>query len=184
MNVWKNTYNRAPVKNGKVLLSEREWKSKRIEDICEEPYKAKAYNAIELQPCSSNARDSIPYITRTEENNGCKFYVQKSNEITSFERGNAITIGDTTATINYQAKDFICGDHMVILRSNHLNKYTGLFIVTLLNKERFRYNYGRAFSMDIIKKTELPLPIIPNTDNVDWQFVEDYMKSLPYSANI
>ena len=73
---------------------------------------------------------------------------------------------------------------MVILRSPHFNKNICLFIVSLLNKERFRYNYGRAFNKDIIANTELLLPVVPNTDTPDWQFMEEYIKSLPYSKNI
>ena len=182
--VLENVYDRTPVRKKKLSLSDREWERKKIIDFCDIPYKATAYNAIELQPCSADTPEAIPYITRTEENNGCKFYVQLSDEITDVEDANAITIGDTTATINYQKTRFICGDHMVILRSPHFNKYIGLFIVSLLNKERFRYNYGRAFNKDIIANTELLLPVVPNTDTPDWQFMEEYIKSLPYSKNI
>ncbi len=182
--VWENEYERAPIQKRQLCLSDREWEKKKIIEFCDTPYKATAYNAVELQPCSEDIPEAIPYITRTEENNGCKFYVQSTDEIINIEEPNAITIGDTTATINYQQNKFICGDHMVILRSPHFNKYIGLFIVTLLNKERFRYNYGRAFNKDIIANTELLLPVIPNTDTPDWQFMEDYIKSLPYSNNI
>lgn len=182
--VWNNTYDISPKDRNIISLTDRSWKSKKIIDLFDEPYKATAYNAINLQPCMNFEQNSIPYITRTEENNGCKFYIKMPNESMDVESGNAITIGDTTATINYQNEDFICGDHIVVLRSQYLNKYNALFIISLLNKERFRYNYGRAFNKDIIANTVLNLPMIPNSDNPDWQFMEDYIKSLPYSMNI
>ena len=182
--IWKNKYDKAPILSRKINLSDREWKRKRIFDFCDAPYKAIAYNAIDLNPCPANTPGAIPYITRSDENNGFRFYVQTTDEIKDIEKGNAISIGDTTATIKYQKNSFICSDHMVIVRSPHFNEYTGLFIVTLLSKERFRYNYGRAFSKDIIANTELLLPIVPNTNTPDWQFMEDYIKSLPYSKNI
>ena len=72
---------------------------------------------------------------------------------------------------------------MVVLRSQFFNIYTGLFITALLNKERFRYNYGRAFTMDIIAKTRIKLPVTPSGEP-DWKFMEDYIKSLPFSRNI
>lgn len=182
--MWGNKYDISPINELPLRIKDRIWKPITIIDFCETPYKASANNAIDLQPCSPNVNDSIPYITRTDENNGCKFYVRKTNEIKGIEKGNAITIGDTTSTIYYQEKDFICGDHIVILRSSFFNKYTGLFIVTLLNKERFRYNYGRAFNKDIIENTVIQLPVKPNTETVDWQFIEEYIKNLPYSKNI
>lgn len=183
-NVWNGVYDRNPCIKNSLKLSDRKWKPIKIIDFCDAPYKASKYNAIDLQPSSPNIIATIPYITRTETNNGCKFYVEKTNEITNIESANAITIGDTTATINYQATEFICGDHIVILRSPYFNKYVGLFIVTLLNKERFRYNYGRAFNKEIIANTILYLPFAPETSTPDWQFMEDYIKSLPYSKNI
>lgn len=182
--VWGNVYNRGALNKQRLQISDRDWQLIKLSDFCDYPYKATAYNAIELEPCSLNEPDSIPYITRTEENNGCKFFVKRTDELYSIESGNAITIGDTTATINYQCRDFICGDHIVILRSSHFNKYTAQFIVTLLNKERFRYNYGRAFNKDIIANTRLRLPIIIGGKTPDWDFIEDYIKGLPYSLNI
>ena len=69
-------------------------------------YKASAYNAQDLISSSAVNSDAIRYITRTDTNNGCKEFVQNEN-FTQIEQGNAITIGDTTATIYYQNEQFI-----------------------------------------------------------------------------
>lgn len=180
--VWLQKYDTTPQKQEIMKLNTEEWEWFSVENFCEYPYKAKAYNANELTECLSNDPKAILYVTRTDVNNGCKGYVVNDG-FEAVERGNAITIGDTTSTIFYQNKDFICGDHMVVLRSKFFNIYTGLFITALLNKERFRYNYGRAFTMDIIAKTRIKLPVTPSGEP-DWKFMEDYIKSLPYSKNI
>jgi type I restriction-modification system DNA methylase subunit len=169
--------------NTNLSLSDRRWMKVKISDFCKKPYKATVYNAIDLVESDKIVGTTIPYITRTDVNNGCKCHVINEN-FDDIEEGNAITIGDTTATIYYQDNKFICGDHMVILRSDFFNKYIGLFIVTLLNMERFRYNYGRAFNKGFIANTELQLPVKPNSKSPDWQFMEDYIKSLAYSSNI
>lgn len=182
--IWNKKYDTHPELEKNVELSDRKWEKIKISSIFDEPYKALANNAVNLQSCSPSLKNSIPYITRTDDNNGCKFFVQKTKDLIGIEDGNAITIGDTTATIYYQANKFICGDHIVILRSKKLNKYNALFFVSLLNKERFRYNYGRAFNKQIIENTILRLPIVKETGDIDWQFMEDYIKSLPYSRNI
>ena len=180
--VWLQKYDTTPQKQEIMKLNTQDWKWFSVENFCEYPYKAKAYNANELTECLSNDPKAILYVTRTDVNNGCKGYVVNDG-FEAIERGNAITIGDTTSTIFYQNKDFICGDHMVVLRSKFFNIYTGLFITALLNKERFRYNYGRAFTMDIIAKTRIKLPTTPSGEP-DWKFMEEYIKSLPYSKNI
>lgn len=180
--VWLQKYDTTPQKQEIMKLNTEEWKWFTIKDFCDYPYKAKAYNANELTDCPNNAPNAILYITRTDINNGCKGFVTNDG-FEEIERAGAITIGDTTSTIFYQNRDFICGDHIVVLRSKFFNIYTGLFLSTLLNRERFRYNYGRAFTMDIIANTRIKLPVTPSGEP-DWQFMEDYIKSLPYSKNI
>lgn len=182
--IWNKTYDTNPKIDENIEMSDRIWKKFKVSDIFDEPYKALANNAINLQPCSPSMKNAIPYITRTDDNNGCKFFVQKTKDLIGIEDGNAITIGDTTATIYYQANKFICGDHIVILRSKYLNVFRGLFIVSLLNKERFRYNYGRAFNKKIIENTTLHLPVEEGSGRIDWKFMEDFIKSLPFSVNL
>ena len=106
----------------------------------------------------------------------------------------------TTATCFYQEEQFVTGDHMIVIRADWLNTYTGLFITTLLNNEQYRYSYGRAFLMDRVKDTILKLPICRNNVGLpiidetkrfsdegyipDWEFIEKYIKSLPYGDRI
>ena len=180
--VWLKKYDTTPQKQEQMKLNTQDWKWFVIKDICQKPYKATAYNASDLEECNKHNPNAILYVTRTDVNNGCKGYVLNEGFV-DVEDGNALTIGDTTATIYYQAQKFICGDHMVVLRCEHFNLYTGLFISTLLNLERFRYNYGRAFNMDIIANTRIKLPVTAEGEP-DWQFMEDYIKSLPFSKNI
>lgn len=150
------------------------WKYFEIGKLFPQIYKASAYNAQDLTASSAVDRGAIRYITRTDTNNGCKTFVNNEN-FTQIEEGNAITIGDTTATIYYQSEQFICGDHIVILRAPFLNKKRGIFVVALLNKERFRYNYGRSFKMDIIKRTRILMPSIDD-DTPDWNVIEQIVK--------
>lgn len=139
-------------------------------------YKAKPNSRIDLTTSEEKLEGFIPFVSRTENNNNVDCYVL-GEEISSIEDGNAITIGDTTSTVSYQPKPFATGDHIIVIRAKWLNVYTGLFIVTLLNRERFRYSYGRAFLMEAIKRTTLRLPVID--DGIpDWKWIEMYIKSL------
>ena len=56
-------------------------------------------------------------------------------------------------------------------------------IKTLLEKERFKYNYGRSFKMELIKNTILKLQS-DLKGNPDWIEVENYIKSIPYADRI
>lgn len=167
-------------------------------------YKATAFakdDLVEVPYADVRAGGYLRYITRTGLDNGCEMIVARESALeNSVESGNAISIGDTTATCFYQPEDFVAGDHMVVVRAEWLNPFTGNFIATLLNRESYRYSYGRAFVMKSIKTTNLKLPIKRNPDGTpvidpkktfhddgyipDWQFMEDYMRSLPYGDRI
>ena len=73
---------------------------------------------------------------------------------------------------------------MVVVRADSwLNKYTGMYIVAILNNERYKYSYGRAFLMDRIENTLVKLPSAAD-GKPDWQFMENYIKSLPYGDRL
>ena len=183
-----------------VELKVVKWKEFRLGNLIQKPYKAKAFNKDELEE-TTEQDVGMHYITRTSENNGCELIVNKKDIPSEFvEEGNAISIGDTTATCFYQADEFITGDHMVVVRAEWLNKLLGMFIVSILQKEQYKYSYGRAFLMERISDTIIKLPVQHNTDGTifiddkhkyseegyvpDWHFMEDYIKSLPYGDKL
>lgn len=88
----------------------------------------------------------------------------------------------------YQGDDFIGMSGKTTCGYNkHLNKYNGLFLATILSKERPKYSFGRSWTGSRLLDTIVKLPAILNSDgsySPDWQFMEDYIKSLPYSKNI
>ena len=165
-----------------ITLSDRRWNKFILGNIVESVQNGKSYNASDLVS-AADGTDYVSYVTRTDNNNGISMYVQ-SEEYDGLEKANAITIGDTTATIFFQDHDFITGPHIIVIRADWLNVYTANFIITLLNQEKYRYPvFGRAFTKDLIATTELNLPV-DDKGNPDYQFMEDYIKSLPFSAKI
>lgn len=185
------------VKSGLVKeLDVYNWEEFKVSDLFDRIYKAKAHTKEEVVEVDKG----IHFVSRTDCNNGVNITVDKDTRYEGLEEANCITIGDTTATVFYQNERFIAGDHMVVLRANWLNLKRGLFFRTLFAQEGIRYCYGRAYRMDLIKSTLLKLPIQRDNDGTpviddnrtysdsgyipDWQFMEDYINSLPYSDRI
>lgn len=154
------------------------WIEFRLGDLFAEMYKAEAHVKGDLECFNAPTEKTIRFISRTEMNNGCDCYVL-NNEITGIEEGNAIAIGDTTATCFYQSDRFVCGDHMVICRADWLNLYTALFLISILKQEKYKYSYGRAFKMDLISNTIIKLPSTPDNEP-DWNYMEQYIKSIKH----
>ena len=157
-------------------LNVENWKEFHLGDLFSQMYKAKAHVKGDLDCYNTPSENTIRFISRTETNNGCDCYVLNA-DLTGIEEGNAIAIGDTTATCFYQRDKFICGDHMVICRAYCINLYTALFIISILKQEKYKYSYGRAFKMDLISNTIIKLPATID-NHPDWDFMEQYIKLL------
>lgn len=154
------------------------WKEFKLGKLFSQVYKAEAHIKSEYNFSDIPFENSIKFISRTEENNGCDCYIP-NRELTGIEKGRAIVIGDTTATCSYQDTPFVCGDHMVICRADWINLYTALFIITLLKQEKYKYSYGRAFVMQLISDTIIKLPTTKK-GKPDWAYAESFIKSLNY----
>ncbi len=159
-----------------------EWKYFNLGELFSQIYKAEAHVKSDLTECSPSAENSIPFITRTEDHNGCDCFVEDL-DFSGAEDGNAIIIGDTTSTFFYQRDRFVAGDHIVVCRADWINSRTALFLKAVLEKDRYRYSYGRAFKMDLIRSTRICLPQT-SSGAPDWDEMERRIRALPYGDRI
>ncbi|WP_295115497.1 restriction endonuclease subunit S [uncultured Methanobrevibacter sp.] len=166
----------------KLKLNTTEWAEFRLGDLFDEIYNSKANVKDEMEISEIKKESYLPFISRTEENNGCDCYVSVDTA-DGVEKGNAIIIGDTTSTIFYQKDKFATGAHIIVCRAKWINMYTALFIKTVIEKERYKYSYGRAFKKDLIEDTIIKLPVCED-NTPDWNFMEEYIKQLPYADNL
>lgn len=79
---------------------------------------------------------------------------------------------------NYMDREFIATADLVMGYNKNLNPYIGMFLVTILDKERPKYSFGRKWKTHLAD-TQIKLPATP-IGEPDWQYMEDYIKSLPY----
>ena len=130
----------------------------------------------------------IPLLTSTSLNNGISNFIdydsfKESKKI--FE--NKITI-DMLSNVFYHGYNYFSDDniHTLILKDkykNFDNQYISLFIATLLQNIKIRYNYGRQVRLKRLEKETVALPV-DDKNNIDWKFIEEYIKSLAYSSNL
>ena len=64
-----------------------------------------------------------------------------------------------------------------------LNKYIALYTCALLRMNQYKCAYGKVLSGERIKLEKISLPA-NNKGNPDWKFMENHIKSLPYSSNL
>ena len=124
-----------------------------------------------------------PFICSSELNNGVACFTSLENK----HKGNCITINKdgSVGCAFYQDKDFSTNKHVIVAtpKFKEFNKYIAMFIITIIELEKFRYNFGRAWGLDRMQTTIIKLPVDEN-GQPDYQFMENYIKTLPYSKYI
>lgn len=128
-------------------------------------------------------KGDIPLITAGSENEGIADYISNS-DMKVYQ--NAITI-DMFGFSCYRGFDFCCDDNILVLKASKLNVFNGMFIATIINRDDYKCAYGRQYRQKTFDVHKIKLPakkIAPNEYEPDWQFMEDYIKSLPYSSSL
>lgn len=204
--VWINDYiesmytdgNIGRNKKANIALNIDEWKEFYIGKMFE-IYPTKAYKGMSYADLDD--RGSTPIIANSALNNGINGF----SSLEPTEKGCIITFSDTTEdnTFFYQPEPFIgfahvqgmheCGEH-------HWSEKQLLFLITILtfaNDDLF--NYGRKMRRDTISKSIIKLPVQKKSGVYvydekkqysehgyipDWEWMENYIKMLPYGHRI
>lgn len=126
-------------------------------------------------------------ISATQFNNGICGKCSTGNKL--FD-GNSVTVssnGEVGETFYQEEPFFATGDVNVLTvvekYKQKLNKYNALFLTTMIKQEKFRYAYGRKWGINRMETSRIKLPAILNSDGTcvpDWDYMESYIKSLPY----
>lgn len=173
-----------PLSPNKLELNTKEWQRFRIGDWFDlEPTKGTTTNEMV-------EGSDIMYIAAKKEMNGVNGYFALEGNENYISKGNCIVfiqIGAGSAGYTtYQPFDFIGMSGKTTCGYNkHLNQYVGLFMMSVLDKERPRYSFGRSWTGDRLANTRIKLPASLNAKGEyepDWQWMEDYIKGLPYSG--
>ena len=125
-----------------------------------------------------------PVIGHKALNNGVTCTTQKLDDYILYDNNKTISLADRG---NFFATVQICPFYVgtrvkALIAKFDSNIYRLLFISVLINNEQYRFSYGRncCASTETLK---IKLPITQE-GLPDWQFMEDYIKSLPYADNI
>ncbi|MBQ3378653.1 MAG: restriction endonuclease subunit S [Clostridia bacterium] len=161
-------------------LKVTEWKEFPVTDIFTIIEPGKISNASDL-----DEGDDLPYLGAKKDNNGVMQMC--ANVPNKRSKGNCvIMICDGEGSVgfaNYMESDFLGTVNLMLgYNDEHLNPYTGLFLATILSQERPKYSFGRKWKTHI-PETFIKLPVDAD-GNPDWQFMEDYIKSLPYGDRL
>lgn len=128
---------------------------------------------------------NIPLVSATRNNNGVTGLVSEGKK--KFP-GNSISVpsnGASTGEAFYQAEMFFAtGDVNILIPLFNLNKYIAIFLVTIIRMEKYRFSYGRKWGATRMSESEIKVPMNKLSNEVDFIFMEKFIKTLPYSNSI
>jgi hypothetical protein len=123
------------------------------------------------------------YLGAISENNG----VRQLIDAPAIFEGNCITVNynGSVGEAFYQSEPFWATDDVNVLYANGwtLNKYIALFVATVIKANRYKFSYGRKWTMEKMKQSMVKLPAAVK-GSPDWAYMEEYMKNLPYGDRI
>ena len=115
-----------------------------------------------------------PYVTTQATNNGVAGMYSEYTE-----EGGVITVDSAVlGTCFYQEKRFSASDHVEkLVPKVPMSREVALFIVTLLNREMYKYSFGRKRSKKILNTESIWLPAKAD-GNPDWEWMEQFIARL------
>ncbi|MBQ8509363.1 MAG: restriction endonuclease subunit S [Clostridia bacterium] len=161
--------------NAEISLSDREWAEFKVKDIFDV---FTGGDLIISKVCEGN----IPVISHSKENNGVAIYSDLIPGRMIFDCNKTISLADRGNFYSFvQGRDFYVGTRVKALVAKYPcpNKLNLLFITSIINCHESEFNYGRNCCANL---PELSLLLPVSTDGKpDYEFMEQYMKSLPFS---
>jgi len=181
--VWLKKYDTTPQKQDKMKLNTQDWNSFVLKDLFVMT-RGKTLSSDDKEYFEGN----IPCVNGTSTNNGVLCYLNEMIEDKGFKKQPVPSLSlcrvGTSGLTFVQTKPYYIADNAFCLKlKEQQSTYVYLFLSTLLDQECVKYCYGRTISSEKYMQTKIKLPVTAE-GKPDWQFMEDYIKSLPFSKNI
>lgn len=160
-------------------MSHRSWQSFSLSDLFTVEYGNK-FDANKMT--SYENQEMVAFVTRSSNENGVSMYVNRIEDVPPYSAGcMTVALGGSLGSTFIQSVPFYTAQNVAVLIPDQSMKLEHkLFIATLIHKEATTkfMPFGRELNKYIKGNFSIQLPICED-GNPDWQYMEDYIKSLP-----
>lgn len=121
----------------------------------------------------------VALISSSDSQNGVMSFTDLNSDMS-----NCLTIGKVKASTFYQENKFLSTSDVTTLKPNfEMNSFIAMFLCTVINLENKKWTYGRQIRLNDSKKIKIKLPST-NKGEPDWNYMENFIKTLKYSSNL
>ena len=168
-----------------LALDTNKWGEFQVKDI----FTFKNGKGLTTEEIEENAGD-FAVVQSGEKNNGviglvdlnyCKF----KNYVYTLKPCLAVAKNGSAGFVSFQKNGCVAGnDAKILLLPDKIAKVgIYLFLQTILSANRFKYSYGRKVTNEKYENEIIKLPI-NHKGEPDFEFMENYIKSLPYGDRV
>ena len=118
----------------------------------------------------------IPYVVRTKFDNGIKFRVVKTEDMSPSPSG-VISFGSENATFFYQPEEFVSGRDIYYLDTLGISEHACLFMAACLQPIARKYSYNYGLFPDLLKQEHIKLPA-DSAGKPDWAYMDLHMEAV------
>jgi hypothetical protein len=133
----------------------------------------------------------LPFIGAIDSNNGLSAYIDAK----PLHHAGTITVnynGNGVAEAYYQPRDYWCSDDVNVLYPRSGERFDpaiALFLAAVIRREKYRFSYGRKWSLERMNVSTLYLPACRSDKEKtifvpDWAFMKSYIETLPLSSQL
>lgn len=120
---------------------------------------------------------TVPYITRSDVNNGLTRFVSVKNYEFGSDDGGCITVGLDTQTAFYQPHKFVTGQNVQIITGENLDEDSAQFWVPILRQQMTaKFNWGgNGATLGRMKRLSVMLPVT-DSGEPDYEYMAEYTR--------
>ncbi|CAA0144334.1 conserved hypothetical protein [Tenacibaculum maritimum] len=156
----------------KLDFKNKKWKEFVFEDFFEIDSTSSGIDRNKL----INKKGNIPYITRSDKENGYDSFICEQNDKYSTDQSNVITVGLDTQTVFYQPNKFYTGQNIQVLKNDHLTNLVAQFLIPLIRRQMEKFSWGgNGATLTRLRRSKILVPI-NKKGNPDYEFMEAFMK--------
>ena len=148
-----------------------EWMEKRLDEIF---YLTRG----DFHSLNRLADGEFATVSRTEADNGVVGYYERPDGSTLYPPG-VITVSTVSGDAFVQAEQFIATDNVVVcIPKEQMRRTSSYFIAAMINREKWRYGYGRQPYIGKLSALTIQLPW--QEGRMDEATMEDIVRMQPY----
>lgn len=122
------------------LLEEKQWKEFYLTEVFNDIQRGKR-----LTKHNQRAGD-IPYVSSTAMNNGVDNFISNTEKVRQFSNCLSIANSGSVGSSFYHPYKFVASDHITHLKNEDMNMFVYLFLATMINRLKEKYNFNREIN--------------------------------------